>query len=148
MCNGSKESSGDSQREYRLFVPGIVKKTEEGAVLTGSLCRICGKKTFPPTEFCPNCLSEDLEEWELSGTGTLYTYTITRLDGEHFPAPYPHGIIRIPEDEVSLVAPLIVDEGSEPRIGDTMEPVFERLWTDEDGTEIYGYKYRKCGDAT
>ena len=39
-------------------------------------CRNCGKFRLPPGPFCPRCQSQEIEWAELSGRGTVFTYTI------------------------------------------------------------------------
>ena len=40
-----------------------------------SKCQKCGFETYPPRANCPKCLSPDFEFKEISGQGTLLTYT-------------------------------------------------------------------------
>ncbi len=48
-------------------------------------CNACGEVHHYPRPFCPTCWSEDVEWLEVSGAGTLYTYsTIFRNDLEPF----------------------------------------------------------------
>ena len=44
--------------------------------LTIQKCRKCGKNIFYPREFCPDCLSEDLEWFKVSGKRKLHSYTV------------------------------------------------------------------------
>lgn len=44
--------------------------------LTVPKCASCGTFRMPPTPFCPECLSQDLEWPELTGRGVIYSYTI------------------------------------------------------------------------
>ena len=44
--------------------------------LVAPQCRACGAFRMPPTPFCPHCLSQELNWPELSGTGTIYSYSI------------------------------------------------------------------------
>jgi uncharacterized OB-fold protein len=39
-------------------------------------CEQCGKFRFYPGTFCTNCLSSELEWKEVSGRGTVYSYSI------------------------------------------------------------------------
>jgi uncharacterized protein len=41
-------------------------------------CANCGKFRMPPTRFCTNCLSTELEYEPLPGTGTVFTFIIVR----------------------------------------------------------------------
>ena len=130
--------------EKRFFMDGLVRETGDSPVLIGNRCNKCDKVFFPKVDFCPHCLSERLEERELSRKGTLYAYTITRLKVANFEPPYPLGIIFLPDDRLSLVAPLIMDVNEKLKAGTKMEVVTAPLWVEEDGTETYGYKFRKC----
>jgi uncharacterized OB-fold protein len=39
-------------------------------------CRACGTFRMPPSPFCPKCRSQELDWPELTGRGTVFTYTI------------------------------------------------------------------------
>jgi uncharacterized OB-fold protein len=41
-------------------------------------CRSCGQCWHPPLPACPHCHGTDLGWRELSGAGTVYTYTVVR----------------------------------------------------------------------
>jgi len=43
--------------------------------LMGSTCTSCGRLSFPPRADCPGCLHGEFEFTELSGRGTVVTYT-------------------------------------------------------------------------
>ena len=131
----------------RFFRDGLVREYGNAPVLIGNKCNKCGKVFFPKVDFCPQCLSEKLGEKDLSRKGTLYAYTITRIKVANFEPPYPLGIIFLPEDHISILAPLIMDVNEKLKSGTKMEIVIAPLWTAEDGTEIYGYKFEKCEDC-
>ena len=44
--------------------------------LTVARCSDCKVYRFPPTPFCPNCLSQRVDWPTLSGVGTIYSFTI------------------------------------------------------------------------
>ncbi len=46
--------------------------------LTACRCAACGAFRMPPTPFCPECRSQDVEWPTLVGTGTLFSFTIVR----------------------------------------------------------------------
>lgn len=129
-----------------FFRDGLVRESGNAPVLIGNRCDTCGKVFFPKVDFCPQCLSENLGEKELSRKGTLYAYTITRIKVAYFEPPYPLGIIFLEEDHLSILAPLIMDADEKLQAGTKMEMVIAPLWTEEDGTEIYGYKFKKSED--
>ena len=41
-------------------------------------CRACGNIWHPPLPVCPHCHGTDIGWEEVSGTGTVYTYTVVR----------------------------------------------------------------------
>ena len=46
--------------------------------LVAPKCSSCGTYRMPPTRFCTNCLSQDLEYEPLPGTGTVFAFIIVR----------------------------------------------------------------------
>ncbi len=53
----------EAAREHRLVAPR---------------CTACGTFRMPPGPFCHSCRNQDVAWIELPGTGTVFTYTITR----------------------------------------------------------------------
>lgn len=45
-------------------------------VLVAACCQACGTFRMPPTPFCPACQSQAIDWIELSGSGSVYSYTI------------------------------------------------------------------------
>ena len=67
--------------------------------LLGMRCADCGVVVFGPATFCQSCSSQRLEEVELSGQGSLYSYTIVRVPPSGWPGPVPYvlGEVELPE---------------------------------------------------
>lgn len=67
--------------------------------LMGSVCRSCGHRTFPPRADCPECLGGDFDYVELSGRGTVYTFTTIAAAPTGFEdvAPYTVTVIDLEE---------------------------------------------------
>lgn len=53
----------DAARNHRLVAPQ---------------CRQCSTFRLPPTPFCPDCRSQNTTWVELTGRGTIYTFTVAR----------------------------------------------------------------------
>jgi uncharacterized protein len=130
--------------EKKFFMNGVLKETADGPVLTGNKCPNCNKVYFPKADFCPKCFEEKLEERELSRKGSLFAYTITRIRVANFEPPYPLGLIFLSDDQISIMSPLLIGENEKLEAGTEMETVVAPLWTEENGTVIYGYKFKKC----
>ncbi|MCR4443444.1 MAG: zinc ribbon domain-containing protein [Peptococcaceae bacterium] len=125
-----------------LFWPELFKETDKGLVLVANKCKKCGAVSFPKNELCVFCLGEEMEEVELSRKGILYSYTITRVPVDKWTAPHAIGQISIPENQLRIVAPLIMeDENDTFNIGDELEMEIAKYWDDGDN-EVMGYKYR------
>ncbi|MGE5357911.1 MAG: Zn-ribbon domain-containing OB-fold protein [Bacteroidales bacterium] len=67
--------------------------------LAGSRCLGCGFTSFPPRADCPKCLSGEFAWVEMSGRGTILTWT--RIDaapaGFEDLAPYTIGVVDLEE---------------------------------------------------
>lgn len=71
-------------------------------------CAACGKLTFPPKQYCPNCWSDEMNWVELSGHGTLYARTTIHAAATQFreQVPFNVGIVDLQEG-IRLVTGLI-----------------------------------------
>lgn len=77
-------------------VAGFDEQLREGR-LCASRCKGCGRTCFPPRADCPACLSGEWEWIELSGNGTLYSFTAIHSAPAGFTAPYVIGIVDLAE---------------------------------------------------
>ena len=111
-----------SQTKTEKFVEFL----EEGTV-KGTRCRQCGTVFFPPRSDCCSCFSNDMEWFEVTGTGTLLTFTkaIYAPIGFEKDLPYTLAIVDfgdykvfgrlskdIPEDQIKVgmkVAPKVIE---------------------------------------
>ena len=87
-------------------IPGeLVKITMDGSTepfwqsakrhqLVAPKCADCGTFRLPPTPFCPNCQSRQVDWIELSGTATVYSFAVV------------HGFPGLPD---LVLVPAVVD---------------------------------------
>ena len=70
----------------------------------GSRCKQCGATSFPPRADCEQCLSGNFEFFEVSGRGTLHTYTkiVAAPTGFEDVAPYIVGVVDLEEGGKAL----------------------------------------------
>lgn len=61
-------------------------------------CRTCGRAHYHPRSFCPHCFSDQLESFDASGRGTIYTYSVMRRANP----PYAIAYVRLEEGPVML----------------------------------------------
>ena len=72
--------------EYKLKYKQYAEALRDDKLL-GLKCNKCGAYTTPPKIVCIECTSSDVEIVELSGKGTIRTFTVIRVPAEGFPAP-------------------------------------------------------------
>ena len=66
----------DSVRiEVDTFTEPFWRAAQEGR-LVAPQCATCETFRMPPTPFCPSCSSQDIDWIELSGTGTIFSFTV------------------------------------------------------------------------
>ncbi|MCS6805633.1 MAG: OB-fold domain-containing protein [Acidobacteriota bacterium] len=126
---------------------GLFELLDDGFHLIGSRCRQCGEVTFPVNAFCPQCCTETTDRIPLSRRGVLYSFTIQRFKppppyrGPDPFMPYGVGMIELPE---GLRVTAILDEAdpNKLRVGMLMELVITKLFDDEEGNEVLGYKFK------
>ncbi|MDY6789903.1 MAG: Zn-ribbon domain-containing OB-fold protein [Thermodesulfobacteriota bacterium] len=80
--------------EYPLTF-GQYNKALKKNTLLGLKCKQCGKITCPPQMRCPECSSLDLEVVDLSGTGTIQTYTTIYIAAENRGNEVPYVIVLV-----------------------------------------------------
>ena len=93
----------------------------------GARCKKCGRVLVPPRPVCPHCYSKELEWVELSGKGTVESFTIIHvptvlLQGRE---PYTVAVVRL--DEGPRIPGIVKDVKSpeEISIGDRVRVEFE-----------------------
>ncbi len=91
-------------------------------------CEDCGPWVFYPRGRCNRCLSDRLCWEEVSGEGTLYTFTIARQPtSPHFADDVPQFIAVVELDEgVRLTTNLVNVDESDLRVGMRVKPCFDR----------------------
>ena len=99
----------------------------ERCKILGTKCPQCERVYVPPRETCPRCF-QDANEWvEVSGEGTLLTYTITRYSVPGIQPqepPFALGIIQLDGASTGLVHLLGEIDSGDIRVGMRMEAVF------------------------
>ena len=111
--------------------------------LIGSKCQRCGYITFPPRIVCSACVSKGgMERVALGSRGKIDTFSVLHVGTPDFKAPYILAYVMIGGTKV-----LSMITGCEAReealeIGEEVDLVIEKIREDEEGHEIWGYKFR------
>jgi uncharacterized OB-fold protein/acyl dehydratase len=95
-------------------------------------CNGCGHWIFFPRRHCDKCWSHDVEWREVAGTGTLYTYTLTRIPTlPDFADEMPQKMAVVELDEgVRINTTLVGLAEDEIAVGMRVKPVFAQVKAD------------------
>lgn len=124
-------------------VPMLWRRIKAVYNLQGRHCRTCGTKYFPPIPLCPKCRRKtDFIDFQLSGLGKVYSYTVIHDPPSGFKALAPYVLALIRLDEGPLVLSQIVDvNNDELKIGMSVQVVFRRIG-DAGRTGVLRYAYK------
>jgi uncharacterized OB-fold protein len=78
--------------------------------LTTTRGRSSGRLAFPPRPFCPHSHEREIEWVDLSGRGTLYSYTVVHAPPKAFAAMAPYRVCIVDLDEGLRVAAALTGE--------------------------------------
>jgi len=81
--------------------------------LMAQVCRHCETRFFPPRSLCPACLEGEPAWVELSGRGSLHSWTVIHVAGPEFDTPFTLGLVDL-EHGVGRIAAKIRDAGARP----------------------------------
>lgn len=105
--------------KQRYLMDGMIGEHNGALALIGHHCADCGKKSFPPTELCPNCSSERVENVFFRGEATVLAATTTRLPVHPYKPPFTLAIVDI-DDEVRTLARIEKEEHVKMKQGDKL----------------------------
>jgi len=85
-------------------------------------CGACGEHHYYPRSLCPFCFSDKVSWVQAKGTGTIYTYSVTRRG-----TPVPYAIAYVTLDEGPKMITNIVDcDLDSVKIGQKVKVVFKK----------------------
>jgi uncharacterized OB-fold protein len=105
----------------------FVGQLEQGKV-TGTRCKKCGLTFFPPRADCFQCLSSDVEWFEVAGTGKLLTYSKLQFGPMGFEGDLPYCIAVLDYGSHKVFGRIAKDLADEEiKIGMNMKTVVNTL---------------------
>lgn len=94
-------------------------------------CDKCGELIWYPRRFCPFCGSNEVTSTEVRGTGSVYSFTISRRGAGAYRAAAPYVLAYVELDDGPRVMTNIVDVDPEAvTVGQRVEVVFEPVLAD------------------
>ncbi|MBN2124638.1 MAG: Zn-ribbon domain-containing OB-fold protein [Deltaproteobacteria bacterium] len=105
----------------------FMKYLDEGKV-EGTKCNKCGLVFFPPRADCYQCLSSDMEWFEVSGTGKLLTYSKLEYGPVGFENDLPYSIALLDYGDYKVFGRLAGElSEDEIRVGMELKTVANKL---------------------
>jgi uncharacterized OB-fold protein len=97
--------------------------TAEGKLILPR-CTACGLVIWYPRAFCPECTSFDVEWFEASGRGSVYSYTVNRRgQGDYRDMPYVLAYVEL-EEGPRILTNIVDCEFDRVKVGMPVEVVF------------------------
>jgi uncharacterized protein len=94
-------------------------------------CRACGYYNHPPKPLCDRCLSPELRFEQVSGSGTVWSYTVMHqqsVSGFEQSVPYLTALVELDEQPMLLMLTNLPGTlAEEIRIGARVQVTFQRL---------------------
>lgn len=116
--------------------------------LLGGRCQSCQEISLGKSPYCPNCGSEEIQEFPLSKRGKLWTYTIIKhrppgdYKGPDPFVPYGLGLVELSEG-IRVLSPIDADI-NRLAIGTELELAVSKLYEDGEGNEIISFKFKSA----
>jgi len=133
-----------------LAVEGVFTWPSTEPRFIASRCKQCGTVSFPKSSVCrnPKCKKKaDVEEALLTRRGKLLSYTLICypppppfVPPQPF-VPFPIGEVAFPEG-IAIMGQLVGKKYEDLKIGMDVEMIVDRLFEDEQGNEVVGWKFR------
>jgi uncharacterized OB-fold protein len=102
-------------------------KIRDSKVISGAKCPKCGFVNVPPRSVCPKCFSKVEELIDLSGKGTLETFTIVHYESsvQALKPPYAIGVIKLDGADTAMTHFIGDVDTKAIKAGMKLEPVFK-----------------------
>jgi uncharacterized OB-fold protein len=105
----------------------FVDYLEQGKVM-GTKCKGCGLLFFPPRADCYQCLTSDMEWFEIAGTGKLLTYSKLQYGPVGFEGDLPYCIALLDYGDYKVFGRISSDlKDDQIEVGMDMKTVVNKL---------------------
>lgn len=135
----------DKELKEALNLAGdAVTREVDGTVrLVGSVCNDCNKRMFPPSDVCPECMSENLSPIKFSAEGTLYSWSVVHAAPKGWKLPFVAAYVDLPE-EVRVFAHIVDADPNQLEMDMPMKTQIATLGNDESGAPFESYAFAPC----
>jgi uncharacterized OB-fold protein len=89
-------------------------------------CQDCGRHYFYPRDFCPSCLSSNVDWVKASGRGTLYSFTVCHRPAQGFEDDVPYNIVLVElEEGIRMMSTVVGCSEDDLKIGMAVEAIYD-----------------------
>ena len=118
-----------------------VERDADGTVhIVATECADCSKRVFPPTDVCPECMSENVKPFRLGTRGTLYSWSVVHAAPRGWSLPFVAAYVDMPEG-VRVFAHMVDVDPTRLAMDMPVEVCLAVLGTGEDGTPVESYSF-------
>ena len=141
----------NSQEKQVIVMDGLFDWPSDDPRLLATRCKSCGACFFPRTFTCqnPDCKEKEIENIKLSKKGKLWSWTTQYYKPpDPFIAtdpykPFAVGLVAFPEGvKVIGIVTGVTDPDKDLKIDMEVEVIADKLFVDEKGNDVIGWKYR------
>lgn len=128
-----------------MEIPRHWRLKQQRYALVGEVCPHCDAKIFPPRDVCPHCGGEAKTQFNFSGKGEVFSYTMMSDAPAGYEENTPYAVALVKLVEGPLVTAQLTDLGDKKvEIGMPVEMVTRKIREDGNGRGmiVYGYKFR------
>jgi uncharacterized OB-fold protein len=129
--------------EPRFVAPALIDASGAAPRLAAGKCKSCGALSFPRSQVCPACLSDEIGETHLASEGVLYSFATVHQAPRNWIVPYHLGYVDL-TDGIRVLAHI----DGEPVIGGKVRLGIGRVGTAADGTPLSSYVFTPAGGSS
>lgn len=121
--------NGATSKTYGTLGSKFFVQLKANHKIMASRCHKCGITFAPPESICPECFEKIDELVELSGKGTVKSYTVVEYPekAHTYPAPFAYAIIQMDGADTAMTHILGEIDLDTIETGMRVEPVFRKL---------------------
>lgn len=110
--------------------------------IRGIDCRTCHQKSFPESDLCSLCGSDEVDPVPLAPTGSVVSWTVVHQAPSHLPTPYTLATVDL-DSGVRMLG--YVDDDVD--IGDPVRIEVFPYRTGDNGETLWWYRFRTSEDG-
>jgi uncharacterized OB-fold protein len=132
--------SEELQEALNLAGDAVTRDADGTVRLVGSVCGDCSEKVFPPTDVCPECMSENLSPLKLSAEGNLYSWSVVHAAPKGWSLPFVAAYVDLPEN-IRVFAHIVDADPDRLEMDMPVKAQIATMGSDETGAPFESYAF-------